>query len=84
MFEIDLAKQFDSLFDSFFTDFTPAEFKVENFSKFEEKDGLYELKIKVPEGLKPANIKVKVNETLTVPIVKVGYILSSENSRSTF
>lgn len=78
----DFSNHFDSLMKAFDNDFFEG-FNVESPS-FEDKGDFFELRIPVEKSVQVSNVKVRVENTLTHPVVTVAYAQRTKTSQSTY
>ena len=78
----DFSNHFDSLMKAFDNDFFEG-FNVESPS-FEDKGDFFELRIPVEKSVQVSNVKVRVEDTFTQPIVTVAYAQRTKTSQSTY
>lgn len=78
----DFENHFSNLMKAFDNDFF-TDLKVESPS-FEDKGDFFELRIPVEKSVQVSNVKVRVEDTLTVPVVTVAYAQRTKTSQSTY
>ena len=78
----DFENHFASIMKAFDNDFFN-DLKVESPS-FEDKGDFFELRIPVEKSVQVSNVKVRVEDTLTLPVVTVAYAQRTKTSQSTY
>ena len=78
----DFENHFSNLMKAFDDDFL-TDLKVESPS-FEDKGDFFELRIPVEKSVQVSNVKVRVEDTLTLPVVTVAYAQRTKTSQSTY
>ena len=78
----DFENHFSNLMKAFDNDFFEG-LNVESPS-FEDKGDFYELRIPVEKSVQVSNVKVRVEDTLTLPVVTVAYAQRTKTSQSTY
>ena len=78
----DFSNHFESLMKAFNNDFFEG-FNVKS-PCFEDKGDFFELRIPVEKSVQISNVKVRVEDTLTLPVVTVAYAQRTKTSQSTY
>ena len=78
----DFSNHFESLMKAFNNDFFEG-FNVKS-PCFEDKGDFFELRIPVEKSVQISNVKVRVEDPLTLPVVTVAYAQRTKTSQSTY
>lgn len=78
----DFENHFSNLMKAFDNDFFEG-LNVKSPS-FEDKGDFFELRIPVEKSVQVSNVKVRVEDTLTLPVVTVAYAQRTKTSQSTY